>query len=315
VKLKLSEAVDLYLQTRRSFGFALVKDEVELRSFVRHAEQTGHTWPLTASLATQWAQQPEHCDRVYWAIRLGMIRRFAQFCLPYEPATEVPPPGQFGPITRRRRAVHIYSREEVGMLLEAAGQIGLHPLQRSTFVTVIGLLDCTGLRISEALGLSDRDIDWSAGVLNIRHGKNGHARLIPVHPSTLEALQGYRVVRDDAIGVGLSSRLFVNAGGSALSYAGVSRPFRKLCRRLGWTQVPVPRLHDLRHAFAVHTLLAWYRSGEPVGPKLWTLSTYLGHRHLAETYWYLTAVPELMELCHARFASAQTWASGGTAHE
>ena len=314
MKMNLSEAVDLYLETRRQFGFALLQVEVELRSFVRHAEHTGHTWPLTASVALQWAQQPQDCNRGYWAVRLGIIRRFAEFCLPYEPATELAPPGQFGPMARRR-AVHVYSPQELGLLMEAASELDLGPVQRASFITVIGLLDCTGARIGEALGLSDRDIDWSAGVLTIREGKNGHSRLIPVHPSTLNALQEYRTCRDKALGFGLAPRFFIAPDGCALSYPAVSGLFRKLCRRLGWTEPPIPRLHDLRHTFAVRTLLAWYRSGEPVGPKLWTLSTYLGHRHLAETYWYLTAVPELMQLCHARFATAQAWASGAMAHE
>jgi integrase len=179
----------------------------------------------------------------------------------------------------------------------------------------MGLLDCTGLRIGEALRLSDQDIDWSAGVLTIRHAKNGHQRLIPVQPSTLQALQRYRTLRDKATGPDLTPRLFVTFRGRPLGYFGVVIAFRQLCRRLGWTQPPVPRLHDLRHTFAVRTLLAWYRSGQPVGPKLWTLSTYLGHRHPADTYWYLTAVPELMQRCQERFATAQAWASGGRGHD
>jgi integrase len=179
----------------------------------------------------------------------------------------------------------------------------------------MGLLDCTGLRIGEALRLSDQDIDWSAGVLTIRHAKNGHQRLIPVQPSTLQALQRYRTLRDKATGPDLTPRLFVTFRGRPLGYFGVVIAFRQLCRRLGWTQPPVPRLHDLRHTFAVRTLLAWYRSGQPVGPKLWTLSTYLGHRHPADTYWYLTAVPELMQRCQERFATAQAWAGGGRGHD
>lgn len=312
MKMAISEAVDLYLETRRGFGFALLQAEVQLRSFVRHAEQTSHSWPLTASLALQWAQQPQHCNRSYWAARLGIVRRFAQFCLSYEPATEIPAPDPFGS-RARRRAVHIYSDQELTLLVEVASQYDFAPLQHNGFITVIGLLACTGMRIGEVLGLSDQDIDWSAGVLTIRHGKNGHRRLIPVHSSTMKALEAYRARRDEALGGSQASHFFVRSGGSALGYDAVSGPFRKLCRQLGWTQAPIPRLHDLRHTFAVRTLLTWYRTGEPVGPKLWTLSTYLGHRHLAETYWYLTAVPELMQLSHARFATAQAWASGVTA--
>jgi len=315
VKRNLHQAVDLYLKTRRSFGFALVQVGVQLRSFARYAQRVGHTGPLTTSLAIQWAQQPQQCTRSYWALRLDIVRHFAQFWLAYEPRTEIPPADRFGPISRRR-AVHIYTRQELGALLEAGSEVGrVHPLRARTFCALVGLLDCTGLRIGEALGLLDRDIDWSAGVLTIRHAKNGHARLIPLQSSTLEALQRYRILRDKAIEPALAPRFFVTFRGSPLGYHGVSAIFRKLCRRLGWTQPPVPRLHDLRHTFAVRTLLAWYRSGQPVGPKLWTLSTYLGHQHLADTYWYLSAVPELMQLCQERFATAQTWASGGMDHD
>jgi integrase/recombinase XerD len=176
----------------------------------------------------------------------------------------------------------------------------------------LGLLDCTGLRIGEALGLSNQAIDWSAGVLTITQAKRGHARLIPVHASTLEALERYRTARDRVIGPERTPRFFVSLRGKPLAHTSVSAVFRGLCRQLGWIQEPIPRLHDLRHTFAVRTLLGWYRRGETISSKIWSLSTYLGHQHPAHTYWYLSAVPELMHLCQQRFATAQAWASGGT---
>jgi integrase len=315
VKMDLAQAVDLYLKTRRGFGFALVQAGVELGGLVRYAQRIGHTGPLTPWLATQWAQQPRRCAPGYRALRLNMARRLAQFWQAYEPGIEIPAPGRCGP-ARRRRAVHIYSAQQIGALAQASVELGrVHPLRASTFRALLGLLDCTGLRIGEALRLSDGDIDWPAGVLRIHHAKNGHGRLVPVQPSTLKALRRYQALRNQAVGSGGAPRFFVTFRGKPLGYFGVSAAFRKLCRGLGWTRPPIPRLHDLRHTFAVRTLLGWYRSGEPVGPKLWTLSTYLGHRHLADTYWYLTAVPELMRLGQQRFATAQAWASGGRAHE
>jgi integrase len=315
VKKNLHQAVECYLATRRSFGFALVREGFELHGLVRYAEQVNHTGALTTQLAIQWAQQPQAADRLYWAIRLNIVRRFAQFWRAYDPRTEIPPGDLFGP-TCRRRAVHVYTAQERGHLLAAAAELGhLHPLRGRVFCTLLGLLDCTGLRIGEALGLNDQDVDWSAGVLTVRHAKYGHARLIPVQPSTLEALQHYQTLRNKALGPRVAPAFFVTVGGKPLGYSGVSQVFRSLCRRLGWTQPPVPRLHDLRHTFAVRTLVNWYQSGQPIGPKIWTLSTYLGHRHLADTYWYLTAVPELMQLCQQRFATAQAWASEGTTHD
>jgi integrase len=311
VKKSLSQAVDFYLETRRQFGFALVQVGVELRSLVRYAEQVGHTGPLTASLTLQWAQQPKDCAPSYWALRLDIVRRFAQFWLPYDPRTEIPPQGCLGPLYRRR-VVHIYSPEEVSALREASAELGRrHPLRAATFSTLVGLLACTGLRVGEALGLSDADIDWPAGVLTIRHAKGGHTRLAPIQASTVEALRSYQALRRKALGSASGPRFFVTFRAKPLGYFGVNLAFAQVRRSLGWTHCPVPRLHDLRHTFAVRTLLDWYRSGEPVGPKLWTLSTYLGHRHLADTYWYLSAVPELMQLCQQRFAAAQSWASQG----
>ena len=311
MRKNLRDAVAHYLATRRSFGFALVKDGFELQGLIRYAEQIGHTGPLTAQLAINWAQLPQKADRLYWAMRLDLVRRFARFWMAYDARTEIPPRGLFGPICRRR-AVHVYTPQQIVALLNTAFELGQdHPLRGWTFRTLVGLLDSTGLRIGEALGLEDQDIDWSTGVLTIRHAKYGHARLIPVHPSTLQALEEYRAQRNEAL-VGLrSTRFFVTIRGKPLGYTGVSAVFRSLCRRLGWTREPIPRLHDLRHTFAVRTLLSWYRSGQTVQSKLWTLSAYLGHRHLADTYWYLSAVPELMQLSQQRFATAQSWASGG----
>jgi integrase len=311
----LRQAVECYLSTRRRFGFAMVREGFALRGLVRYAEQSGHHGPLTAELARRWARSTQGANPVYWAARLDIARGLAQFWIAYDPRTEMPPREVFGP-SYRRRAVHVYNRQEIAALLGAASDLGReHPLRGSTFCTLLGLLDCTGLRIGEALGLTNQVIDWSAGVLTITQGKCGHVRLIPVQTSTLEALDRYRTLRDRVIGPERTPRFFVSLRGKPLAYTSVSAVFRSLCRQLGWTQEPIPRLHDLRHTFAVRTLLSWYRNGQAIQAKLWTLSTYLGHRHLAHTYWYLSAVPELMHLCQQKFATAQAWASGGASHD
>ncbi len=316
MKRNLPQAIEYYLATRRSLGFALVKDGVELRGLIRYAKKIGHTGPLTAQLALAWAKLPKQAQRPYWAVRLNIVRRFAQFWVAYDARTEIPSADPFGPTYRRR--AYIFTPQEIAALLVAASQwarVQTAPLHGWTFCTVLGLLQCTGLRIGEALRLEDKDVDWSAGVLTIRHAKHGHARLIPVQPSTLTALRRYRSLRDKAIAPSLARAFFVTPGGQPQGYDGICAVFRSLCGQLGWSQQPVPRLHDLRHTFTVRTLLSWYQSGQPVEAKLWTLSTYLGHRHLADTYWYLTAVPELMQLCQQRFATAQAWASGGMSHD
>jgi integrase len=315
MKLNLLEGVRCYLATRRRLGFALAKEGVQLQGLVRYAKHIGHRGALTAQLAVQWAQQPQQTDRLYWASRLDIARRFASFWIAYDPRTEIPPRGLFGP-SFRRRPVHVYTPQEISRLLAAAtDQSPKRPFRGQTFRTLIGLLACTGMRIGEVLGLADQDLDWTTGVLTIRHAKYGHARLVPLSNSTLKALRDYQQVRHQALGRRPAPTLFVNPHGRPLGCIAVAVAFRRLCRHLGWTQTPVPRLHDLRHTFAVRTLLQWYEQGEPIDPKLWILSTYLGHRHPANTYWYLTAVPELMQWCQQRLASAHPWASGGAAHD
>jgi integrase/recombinase XerD len=314
MKSDLVRAIELYLQTRRSFGFGLIASGHILRSFARYVEETGHHGPLTVAVALQWARQPQHASRPYLSLRLQTVRLFAQFWQAYDPKTEVPPTGYFG-TSSHRRAVHIYSQPELQQIFQCAARLHYpHPLRGQTLGALFALLACTGLRLGEALGLTDEDIDSAAGVLTIRHAKGGHTRLIPVHPSTVEALHRYRAVRDQSM-VRSAPRLFVTCRGRRVPRCSVEYGFRQIRRELGWNQRPVPRVHDLRHTFAVRTLLAWYQSAQPIEPKLLTLSTYLGHQHPAYTYWYLTAVPELMELSQKRFAAAQTWASGGTPHE
>jgi len=220
MRRSLRQAVECYLSTRRSFGFALMREGFELHGLVRYAEQIGHRGPLTAQLAIEWARLPKQADRLYWAVRLDIVRRFARFWIAYDPRTKVPPGDLFGP-TCRRRAVHVYSRQEIAGLLTAASELGQdHPLRGWTFCTLLGLLDCTGLRIGEALGLNNQDIDWSAGVLTIARAKYGHARLIPVQSSTLEALQRYRTLRDRAVASRLTARFFVTIQGKPLGYTG-----------------------------------------------------------------------------------------------
>ncbi len=314
MKDDLAQAVALYLETRRAFGFTLVQVEIELRGFVRYAQKKGHSGPLTARLAIEWAQQPQCCQRSYWALRLNILRGFARFWQAYQPETQIPP-DEFGPQIRRRRA-HIYTPEQLDALLKAAGALGLHhPLRASGFRTLVGLLACTGLRVGEALGLCDRDIDWDEGLLTIRHGKSGRSRLIPVDSSSLEALTAYRRFRNKNLRSIPAPRFLVDFRGRPLGYFGVNAAFKQLRGQLGWTQPPVPRLHDLRHTFAVRTLLRWYGNGENVPAKLWSLSAYLGHRHLTDTYWYLSAVPELLEACQRRFNNARPRAKGGISHD
>ena len=172
----------------------------------------------------------------------------------------------------------------------------------ATHETLIGLLATTGMRVGEALRLEPGDIDWSDGVITIRQSKFGKSRLVPVLPDTIAALERYVDTRDRWLRVERTTpRLFVSIRGTALIYPVVQEVFRRLCheRRIGTNAPYSPRVHDLRHTFAVTTLIGWYRNGDDIEVRLPALSTYLGHRDPRSTYWYLSAAPEL--LVHAAY--------------
>jgi len=296
--MSLAKAVQFYLDHRRQLGFALKEEGQMLSQLVRFAEEHHHRGPLTAQLALAWAQSPAEASRLWWARRLETTRRFATFWRAFDPRTELPPARVFGP-AYRRRPVHLYTPQEIAALMQGARQLG--GFRGATFHTLIGLLACTGLRIGEALRLEQRDVDWTAGLLTVRHSKFGRSRCLPLQVSSLMALKRYRQRRQKQQPQTDRGCFFLGCNGRAISYAQAAWRFRSLCDDLGWTQKPAPRLHDLRHTFAVGCLMDWYRRGEEVSPKVLALATYLGHRSLHHTYWYLSATPELLALAQARW--------------
>lgn len=297
--VSLSQAIARYLAYRRALGFALSREGTTLKSLGSYARNAHHRGPLTKELAIQWAQAPANADRLWWARRLEMVRGFARFWVAFDPRTQIPPPGVFGPAYRRRN-VHIYSTKEIQALLQAAQkQRGFHGL---TLRTLLALLTCTGMRISEALALQDSDVQWKNHTIIIRKSKFRRSRCIPLHPSTLRALQAYQRSRHKRFHA--AQKFFTNTRGGPLSYHVVSSSFVSLRQSLGWNQHPLPRIHDLRHTFAVNTLLGWYRQGQDVGSKLICLTTYLGHQAISSTYWYFSAVPALMAIVGKRLTAS-----------
>jgi integrase len=275
--------------------------------FARYAALAGHTGPLTTELAVRWAKLPQDADPRYWANRYEIVRRFAEYRFLFDPATEIPPKGLLGP-SKRRLSPYIYSDGEITAFLQAASQLaptdGLYPL---TYVTMFGLLVSTGLRISEALNLSRQDADLRTGVLTIRETKFRKSRLVPVHPSTLQALRRYIKLRDSYHPGTRSKTFFLSEKGTPLNYRGVLYIFIKLSRKLGWRgRDKKPRVHDFRHTFAVRRLLKWYEEGANLDQKILALSTYLGHVQVTDTYWYLSAVPELLAIVSDKFENFAT---------
>jgi integrase len=248
-------------------------------------------------LMVRWAQSSSKAGQRQQARRLEIARRFAQFWAGFAPATQVPCAGLLGSSSSIRRA-HIYSAEQVRDLLRAAAQLPGPPKWRGlTFQTFLGLLACTGIRVSEALQLQCQDVDLEQSLLHLRHTKGGQSRQVLLHPSARAALQRYDQQRPTG---GPQSSFFSFHSGQPLAYHIVWEAFCKLRRRLGW---PVPgwRLHDLRHTFAVNCLIGWHRQGANMDQKILALSTYLGHARPQDTYWYLSAVPQLMALVQARW--------------
>ena len=293
----LRDAVGDYLTLRRSLGYRLYRHELLLGDFVAFMEDAGAD-RVTSELAVRWARLPQDANPHWWTRRLGVVRGFARYLATIDPRTEVPPTDLL-PARAQRLAPYIYSPEEIRALMNAAGT--LQPEVRgATHRTLIGLLATTGLRLGEALGLDRQDLD--DGVLRVC-GKAGKQREVPLHASTTRALEDYAHLRDRHWPQPNSPAFFLGTAGERLSKWAVHRAFTQLIRQVGLEgrgQRARPRPHDFRHAYAVATLLDWFRDAEDVDAKLPLLSTMLGHAKPEHTYWYLQAVPELTELVAAR---------------
>lgn len=293
----LARGLDAYLRLRRQLGFKLRVPAILLRGFVQFAEEHRAAF-ITTNLALQWATRPEGIKPRQRAIRLGVVRRFAEYVRTLDPRTEVPAKHLL-PFQYRRPHPYPYSDEEVRRLVDAAGHIDeSDPAKCATYVTLFGLLAVTGMRVGEAIAMDRQDVDLEQGVLTIPRAKGNKSRLVPLHPSTTQALRRYQELLDKHGPRPSTSCFFVSERGTALHYGTVNRWFRVVSGRIGLRRPGVPggpRLHDLRHRFAIRTLVDWYRSDVAVEAHLPELVAYLGHAHVNDTYWYLSAAPELMQ--------------------
>jgi len=303
IPTSLQQALEEYLRLRRSMGAALLTEERLLGSMVRFAEKHGHEGPLTLDLAESWARSSRISDPYTWSRRISVVRPFARYLSIVEPGTEVPPRRIFGP-AHRRLPPHIYSREDVVRIVNAAADLpprgGLRPL---TFSTLFALLSCTGLRVSEALRLEISDVDLTQAVLRIRESKFRKSRFVPLHDSAAQALREYQRRRDELIDI-VPRSFFVLDEGVPVSYSRTRTALRAVRRKLHWDRIPRrsrPNLRSLRHTFACRRLLSWYEAGADVNRRIHALSTYLGHGKVSDTYWYLTGIPRLLEVAAQRF--------------
>jgi len=295
-----------YLAMRRTLGFKLTTQGRHLMSFVRFCEECSADH-VAADLAIEWATRTSRGSgsEVYQARRLDVVRIFARHLQSLDAATEVPPDDV---LARRylRIPPYLYSPQEIAALMSAAD--ALRPaLRAATWRTLIGLLAVTGMRQGEACRLLRDDTDLDAGTIVIRDSKFGKSRLVFLHLTAIAALLAYEQARDRMFPEAEAGTFLVNSRGGPLDGGNIQRTFAVLVAAAG-IQAPAgqraPRLHDLRHAFTVATMLDWYRDGGDVQGRLPLLSTWLGHVDPKSTYWYLQAVPGLLALAAGRLEAA-----------
>lgn len=290
----LSEHAQEYLRARRALGVKLERHGRLLPQLVAYLEAAGAS-TVTRELAISWARLPAGAHPRHWAARLSIARGFAAYVQTIDAATEVPPAGVFA-VRYQRPTPYLYSPQDISRLLDAARELR-PPLKAASYEALFGLLAVTGMRLGEAIALEPDDIDLDQGVITIREhvAKLERARLVPLHPTTVQALERYARTRARLCPRPRSRTFLLSSIGTSLDRSAVSKTLRKLTTALGLrTETVHPRTHDLRHSFAVSTLIDWQRSGVQVDEQIAVLSTYLGHVRPADTYWYLTATPELM---------------------
>ncbi len=290
----LRELLQDYLAMRRALGFKLHAEGIGLLSFITFMECAQADF-ISTDLALAWAKQPTMAQPIWWAQRLSYVRGFARYCHAIDPRTEVPQPGLL-PFSRQRQSPYFFTDEDIDRLLQNALELPLKEgFMNQTLYCLFGLLAVSGLRISEALGLTQNDVDLEQGVLTIRSTKFGKSRLVPLHTTTVKVLVDYREHREQFLAGRQVPHWFINAHGGCLSYNCAHYAFRRLTNGLpsqpGRSR---PRMHGLRHRFALKTLLNWYRDEQDVEQRLPTLSAFLGHVQVSDTYWYLSACPELL---------------------
>ncbi|MDA8381371.1 MAG: tyrosine-type recombinase/integrase [Actinomycetota bacterium] len=300
----LQAALQDYLALRRSMGFKLARAEKLLGQFVDHCGAVGAD-VVTVELALQWATLPEDASRSWVCLRLCVARGFSRHLALVDERNEVVPTSLV-PHRPTRATPYLYTEDDVRALMAAAGTLR-SPIRQATFEVVVGLLWATGMRIGEALGLDDSDVDLAHGVLTVRQAKFGKSRELPIHESAVVALRAYVKRRDELFPLAGTPAFFVSAAGRRVRYDNFHQTYLKLVKEAGLVRRPPacrPRPHDLRHSFAVRTLTGWYRDGVDVEARIPRLSTYLGHAHPANTYWYLSAAPELLGLAVQRLEAA-----------
>ena len=297
--ISLTTHLENYLVIRRTLGYDLSFQERVLRRFTGFADAQGADH-VTVNLFLAWKEHFGSANQQTWSHRLSMVRVFATWLQSVDPRNEVPPQSL---ILGKYRRTHPYiytSREIEKIVTEAAKLPSPYGLRGWTYATLFGLIAVTGLRIREAIGLDDTEVDLDEAVLLIRSAKNQSIRLLPISSSTASRLKSYRIVRNRIL-YSCDPAFFMHERGRRLTDCCVRYNFARICQRIGLRDQQRfhkhgqgPRIHDLRHSFAVRTIMDWYQKGLDPDREMIKLSTYLGHTKPKNTYWYIEAVPELL---------------------
>ena len=303
--VSMQHLVQEYLDERRSVGFALTISGAQLLAFARFADASGHRGPLTRQLITRWARdEAKRATPLTWTRRLEVLRPFAKHRARIEPGSYVPEADTFGR-RRSRLAPHIYTDREIVDLIAATDRLSPRgTLRPATYRALFGLIAATGLRVSEALRLQCGDVDLDTGMLTVRQTKFTKSRLVPLHPTTVRALRQYLALRRRHLPTVQDGLFLASARGTALAKRTVHWVFDQLRKQLAWTVRgghAAPRIHDLRHTFICRRVQLWHEHGTDIDNAMVALSTYVGHTKVSDTYWYLTAVPDLMSVAGCRF--------------
>ena len=307
--ISLADRLDQYVTERRRYGGNWASQAKQVRPFVTFADSEGAQW-ITTGLFLRWKEQFGCAGQATWAGRLSAVRVFATWLQGTDPRTEVPPKGLIPPQGCRPKP-YIYSDGEIRRIVTEAMRLKCRTgLRATTWSTMFGLIAVTGMRIGEALALHDPDVDPGAAVIRVRHAKNGRDRVIPITDCTAERLRVYRDTRERIVGRATET-FFCAAGGRPLNANAARHTFAMIGQRIGLRAPQLgnkkgrgPRLQDLRHSFATRTIIDWFRQGRHVDAEMYKLSAFLGHAGPDCTWWYIEAVPELLELARDRAGSS-----------
>jgi integrase len=290
----LRDHATAYLVMRRRLGYKLDGHGRLLMDFIGYLDDREHC-TVTIDAAMTWAIAPSGATRWYWGKRLSVARCFARYLSAFDPSCQVPPPGLLR-ASASRPAPYLYSRQEITAIVHAAGTLA-SPLHAATHQALVSLLVVTGMRVGEAVALDVDDIDLGAGLVTVQ-GKYDRTRLVPLHASTIAMLRDYRLRCQQLCPVPAASAFFLSTAGTRLTVSRVDAVFAQLLTHAGITgrRGRPPKVHDIRHTFAVTTLIGWYRNGADVAAQMPLLSRFMGHVGPASTFYYLHAAPELLDL-------------------